>query len=345
MHEEIAESSYYAHVVVNPLRTTLRRHSGSHWLETRGDRSRRYLRLNVNAGSLWNLLMCISGAVTESCLTEDLFNRARPPPWDWCYIQLLRWMNWASLGKFVCIMYNYLCMHLLTLILCCSLDLKHPGRCPGVTHRWSNCVFNCRLKSELQCEAFRCSARRKCLCWSSGLRQNFITASQELMNTCGRSCVLSMCVHVVAWAEEGGGILWVIFLVDHCGVAVPLNLASDYMFSQTGSTAPRLEYPKFLPRQKPLLNLWVSNYFMKRLQKINKKNPARRDKKKNKKKPSFHFPILSESAPPPAVGQASLCAGAQIKRISGQRRGVHVQFLFCPPQQHFLFINYLLSLL
>lgn len=149
MHEEIAESSYYAHVVVNPLRTTLRRHSGSHWLETRGDRSRRYLRLNLNAGSLWNLLMCISGAVTEICLTEDLFNRARPPPWDWCYIQLLRWMNWASLGKFVCIMCNYLWMHLLTLILCCSLDLKHPGthRCPGVTHRWSNCVF--QLSSEI----------------------------------------------------------------------------------------------------------------------------------------------------------------------------------------------------
>lgn len=37
--------------------------------------------------------------------------------------------------------------------------------------------------------------------------------------------------------------------VDHCGVAVLLNLALDYMFSQTASTALRLEYPKFLPRQ------------------------------------------------------------------------------------------------
>lgn len=128
------------------------------------------------------------------------------------------------------------------------------------------------------------------------------------MNTCGRSCVLSMCVHVVAWAEEGGGILWVIFLVDHCGVAVPLNLASDYMFSQTGSTAPRLEYPKFLPRQKPLLNLWVSNYFMKRLQKINKKNPARRDKKKKKKKTLIPFSYFVRKSPPPCCGTSvSLC--------------------------------------
>lgn len=61
------------------------------------------------------------------------------------------------------------------------------------------------------------------------------------------TCVyVHVCVHVIR-AEEGD-ILNDTF-VDHCGVAVPLNLALDYMFSQTASTALRLEYPKFLPRQ------------------------------------------------------------------------------------------------
>lgn len=51
---------------------------------------------------------------------------------------------------------------------------------------------------------------------------------------------------MVIGAEEWD-IMTIIF-VDHCGVAAPLNLALDYMFSQTVSTVLHLEYPKFLPK-------------------------------------------------------------------------------------------------
>ena len=71
MHEDIAECS---------CEPSQDRPQMALWEPSIGNkgRSRRTLRLNVNAGSLWNLLMCISGAVTQSCLTEDLFDRVRP---------------------------------------------------------------------------------------------------------------------------------------------------------------------------------------------------------------------------------------------------------------------------
>lgn len=61
------------------------------------------------------------------------------------------------------------------------------------------------------------------------------------------------------WAEEGD-ILNNAF-VDRNGVAVRLNIALDYMFSQTASAAPSGENIPNSFQGKPFLNLWASSFF------------------------------------------------------------------------------------
>lgn len=135
---------------------------------------------------------------------------------------------------------------------------------PGTQSELIMLHINCHLKSELECEAFRCSDQKKCLLlnwwprivvfWKSQPEdgtsslhfRNWWALVATFVYVCMFACV-SVCVRAVMWAEEGDILNDI--SVDRCGVAVPLNLALDYMFSQTASTAPRLEYPKFLPRQ------------------------------------------------------------------------------------------------
>lgn len=117
------------HVVVNLFRTPLRQHFGNRWFETKADRSRFTPRLNVNAWSLWNLLMCVSGTVTEGCVMEDLFvlSRSHSPRLMNKLDHLVSQISAKVWGCFcVCIICIGLCIHLLTfaallVILACNL--------------------------------------------------------------------------------------------------------------------------------------------------------------------------------------------------------------------------------
>lgn len=150
------------------------------------------------------------------------------------------------------------------------------------------------------------------------------------MSTCGYVCV---CVYMVMWAGEGD-IMNDIF-VDRSGVAVLLNLALDYSLNSSASRMSQIpSKANYCLISERATILWSSPKEKRKKE----KTPTKQDKN-----PPYFIFLFCQKVPP-TVGQASVCAGTQIKRLSWHRRGVHVQSLFCPPQQWFL-INYLLRLL